>query len=122
MDRSRYPPDWAARSRHYRFEVAAGVCEKCGVRHGHVVAKGPDLTSEYPATRIAIWLLNTAHRDRDPTNNEPGNYVALCPRCHALYDMDDIQTKLAYGYDHAGSHQLRLSFDENSPVSGEAGL
>mgnify|MGYP006293504777 CR=1 FL=1 len=30
-----------------------------------------------------VYEFDVHHRDRDPTNNDPENLVALCARCHA---------------------------------------
>ena len=62
----------------------------------------------YPATRITFVWINAAHREHSTQNSEDDDLLALCPRCHALYDMADIQAKKAFGLDHAGPHQLKL--------------
>ncbi|GAB3550651.1 hypothetical protein [Spirosoma fluminis] len=108
IDRKNYPPNWEERSRRFRAEVAHDQCQRCGVTHGTVYPKGPDLKSEYPATRIVIVMINTAHRYRDVSRSDDEDLIALCPRCHAYYDLDDSLAKRSYGVNYAGDHQLKL--------------
>jgi len=108
MDRRKYPRGWRRISNRYRFEVAGGICEQCGVTHGKVYPKGPDLKCEYPATRIVIVFLNAAHRYHNTESSTDEDLICLCPRCHARYDMDDILAKKEYGMEHAGPQQLKL--------------
>ena len=67
VDRLRYPADWEAISRRIR-ERAGGRCEWC-----HAAAAPP-------------VVLTVHHADQDTGNNEPGNLVALCQRCHLRAD------------------------------------
>lgn len=108
IDRRTYPKGWRRRSREYRRQVAGDKCEHCGIGHGAVVAAGPDLRSEYPATRIKRIWINAAHRYHTTDRSEDADLIALCPRCHAYYDLADIQTKKRNGLHYAGPHQLNL--------------
>ena len=52
------------------------------VRRGEVL----DLLTQVRTKRM---VLATAHRDHDPTNNNPRNLVAFCQRCHLQHDRED---------------------------------
>lgn len=108
LNRKKYPKGWRRISTRYRFEVAGGRCEQCSKKHGTYSPKGPDKHCEYPATRIVKVYINTAHRKRDPSRSSDDDLIALCPHCHAIYDMPDIQAKKHYGLDYKEAHQLTL--------------
>lgn len=103
-----YPIDWPQISRVVRFERAHGRCQHCGRPHGVRIrclkdgrwfdedtrswrdgrgqpAAWPDIV-EYAGVRMTRVVLAACHRDHDPTNNRPGNLLALCQRCHMLHD------------------------------------
>ncbi len=48
------------------------------------------LLAQVSTTRV---VLATAHRDHDPTNNQPRNLVAFCQRCHLLHDREEHQRR-----------------------------
>lgn len=108
LNRKKYPKGWRRIADRYRFEVAGGRCQQCQKRHGTYRAKGLDRSCPHPATRIAPVYINTAHRNRDAVSSNDEDLMALCPHCHAIYDMPDIQAKKRYGLDYKGPHQLTL--------------
>ena len=63
--RARYPGDWEEIARAVK-ERAGWRCERCG----------------HPSDPATGHTLTVHHLDGDPGNNEPGNLVALCQRCH----------------------------------------
>jgi len=106
--RELYSDDWEAISNRIRFDRAQGRCEACGVAHGAIGARDangqwrnqaeieamtptalgelyPDLESRQ---MITIYL-QTAHHDRDPSNNGEFNLMALCQACHLAHDRYD---------------------------------
>lgn len=106
-----YPIDWPQISHHVRFVRAKGRCEHCGRPHGHdvrclpdgrwfdveahtwrdargVPAAWPDVEA-YARHRTTRVFLSACHRDHDPTNNRPGNLMALCQRCHLEHDRGE---------------------------------
>jgi hypothetical protein len=90
-NRHRYPPNWAAISRHIRFVRARGKCEVCGAAHG----------KPHPITGSKV-VLTVAHLDHCPENCEDKNLKAMCQKCHNNYDKEHRkETRLA------GQRQLR---------------
>ena len=75
-NRSRYPKDWALRSRFVRFVRAKGRCEWCGAAHGQ----------PHPLTGSTV-VLTTAHVfDERPESCSLFNLAALCQKCHNGHD------------------------------------
>lgn len=80
-NKSLYPNDWTAISRHIRFERAGGRCEwiddgiRCAAVHGE----------NHPITG-ALVVLTTMHLDHDPRNNAECNLLAACQKHHNSYD------------------------------------
>lgn len=75
-NRSRYPADWALRSRFVRFHRARGPCEWCGAEHG----------KPHPVTG-SIVVLTAAHVfDHRPEAASLLNLAALCQLCHNRHD------------------------------------
>jgi len=61
----KYPDNWKEIARKVK-ERAGWRCENCGKYHN-------------PKERRTLTV---HHIDRNPSNNEPWNLVALCQRCH----------------------------------------
>lgn len=92
-------PEWRALSVKIRKERAKDRCEctgQCGTNHGAENAKRDGRAADprcsafegqpHPVTGAAV-VLTVAHLDHDPANNdEKGNLLALCQRCHNRYD------------------------------------
>ena len=73
---SRYPKDWALRSRFVRHVRAKNRCEWCGAANGH----------PHPLTGSRV-VLTTAHVfDHRPEAASLLNLAALCQRCHLRHD------------------------------------
>lgn len=77
--RSRYPRDWALRSRFVRFVRAGGVCEWCGAVHG----------LPHPVTGSRVVLTCAHVFDKRPEASGLLNLAALCQRCHNRHDAAD---------------------------------
>lgn len=113
IDRRRYPPDWPEISHRIRFERAGGVCEVpgCGAVHGE----------PHPITRKKVKL-QTAHLNRRPEETSDDQLLAMCARCHFMYDRADNNWKKKYGK-YAKDAQLAFEFGkENSPSTNGDGL
>jgi len=67
--KSRYPDNWKEIADGVKAE-AKGICQGCGL-----------VCDRSSRDRI----LQVHHWDRDPSNNERANLVALCPACHLDY-------------------------------------
>jgi hypothetical protein len=82
-NRARYPRDWPAISFRIRRDRAGWRCEqvdsngiRCGATHGE----------PHPMTGSKV-VLTVAHLDHTPENCDDGNLLAMCQRCHNLYDL-----------------------------------
>lgn len=100
-DYKNYPPDWKTVIRPRILARAKNRCEWCGVANGQRGFRDRDgefiTANEYAegkgnfgenaefVTTLKI-VLTIAHIDQDVTNNDPGNLVALCQRCHLRHD------------------------------------
>ncbi len=74
--KSRYPKDWALRSRFVRFYRARNRCEWCGAEN----------YQPHPITGSQV-VLTTAHvYDHRPEAASLLNLAALCQRCHNQHD------------------------------------
>lgn len=112
-NRELYPDDWDEISREIRFCRAAGRCEctgecgskhhgrggRCGAQHGTWIQRHDEDPAQfvpiYPAVEEALpgpyskpvrVVLTVAHLDHDPRNCAPENLLAMCQRCHLVYD------------------------------------
>lgn len=109
-DRGRYPDDWTAISKRIREERAGGRCEctgqcggeheagRCGAPNGAIVRRldsAPELwraVQDVPVDdslfyrRPFVVILTVAHLDHTPENCDPANLLAMCQRCHLVYD------------------------------------
>jgi hypothetical protein len=74
---ARYPENWREISDSIRFGRAKGKCEKKGCEAVHL--------QPHPLTGSRV-ILATAHLNHIPEDNRPGNLMAMCQRCHLLYD------------------------------------
>lgn len=114
-NRKLYPPNWPEISRRIRVERAYNLCEVCGVKNYSVgyridgqfftLAKPPydhpAGFTEFMAAIELLWhyndccdqdpkaiviILTVAHLDHDPSNCVDNNLLAMCQRCHNIYD------------------------------------
>ena len=76
--RSRYPDDWALRSRFIREYRSRGRCEWCGAANGE----------PHPVTGSRVVLTAAHVHDRRPEAASLLNLAALCQRCHNAHDQD----------------------------------
>lgn len=74
VDWKRYPKDWKAISLDIR-ERDGWRCKWCGTPNG----------AHHPITGGKVTL-TVAHLNHDTTDNRDDNLVALCNRCHIVYD------------------------------------
>ena len=80
--RKLYPANWDEIAAQVK-EAAGWCCEQCG--HPHAPADG--------------YTLTVHHIDGDPSNNDPGNLVALCQRCHlGLHGKKQIIGQLMFDF------------------------
>ena len=78
-NRSRYPKDWALRSRFVRFYRARNRCEWCGAKN----------YQSHPVTSSLV-VLTTAHVfDSRPEASGLLNLAALCQKCHNAHDAKE---------------------------------
>lgn len=114
-NRKLYPPNWPEISRRIRLGRANNLCEVCGVRNYSVgyridgkffrLSEPPynhpagfsdfmaaiELTWDYndccdQDPKAIVILLTVAHLDHDPANCADNNLLAMCQRCHNIYD------------------------------------
>lgn len=111
-----YPTDWPQLSAVIRFRRAGGACEGCGRPNGRFIYRfrrgrwwdascsawrdGQGKTvlvlprlDELKDLRRTKVVLAAAHRAHDTSNNAGTNLVALCQRCHILYDRPEHQRR-----------------------------
>jgi hypothetical protein len=112
IDYTQYHPDWHTISWRIRFDRAGGRCEcrgQCGLdHHAEAIEHDADihresggllnLRPEWDWERCLSFngelhivtgskiVLTVCHLDHDIANNEEGNLLAMCPRCHLRYD------------------------------------
>ena len=95
-NRLRYPFDWRVISERIRFVRAGGRCEcvgQCGGEHGGALDSARCSAMhlalvERKGKQIKI-VLTVAHLDHMPENNDDGNLLAMCQRCHLRYDREE---------------------------------
>ena len=83
MDCGEYPPDWPEIARQVK-EAAGWRCEHCG--HSNVPGH----------------VLTVHHIDRDKSNCEPGNLVALCQVCHLHWQARFLPGQAVMGFARPG--------------------
>lgn len=76
-DKSKYPADWAERSRRIR-ERDGHRCQFCGVPNHTLVTR--------PSGKVTKIILTVAHLDEGPKDCPDERLAALCQRCHLDYD------------------------------------
>jgi hypothetical protein len=74
--RSRYPSDWAVRSRFVRHIRARNKCEWCGAENG----------KPHPTTGSKVVLTAAHVHDHRPEAASLLNLAALCQLCHNRHD------------------------------------
>lgn len=74
--KSRYPADWALRSRFVRHYRARNHCEWCGAQNG----------KPHPITGSKVVLTCAHVYDHRPEAASLLNLAALCQRCHNRHD------------------------------------
>ena len=97
--KDKYPPDWSEISKAARLR-ASEHCEQCGIanclygwrrKSGEFVPVSEEIRTvkavaevlaEFTSKALTRIVLTVHHLDEDPTNNQHGNLVALCQRCH----------------------------------------
>lgn len=102
-------PEWRALSLKIRKERAKDRCEctgECGTDHFAENVRGGTADDIQPLRGLLVdgdrcsalegrvrpggkrrVRLTVAHIDQDPANNDDGNLLALCERCHNRLDM-----------------------------------
>jgi hypothetical protein len=82
----RYPANWNEISKDIRFNRAGNKCEKCGIQNYIYINKYTReicLRDESNAIRV---VLTVAHLDHQPENCDYSNLMAMCQKCHNIYD------------------------------------
>lgn len=123
-----YHPDWKRISLAVRQE-AGNCCEWCHVPNHQVIRRNPTIKAAANWTvaepipgedlETMTWrrlrfhgltrvVLSVAHLDRNSRNNERGNLVALCQRCHLRYDVRQHVANRRYGRGHGRVEQLKI--------------
>ena len=95
IDKSKYPPDWAAISSRIRFNRARNCCELCGAEN----------YKKHPVTNSKV-VLAVAHLNRDTTDNSEENLKALCQFCHLAHDRGDNNMRRRYGKEYSKHPKL----------------
>lgn len=104
----KYPANWKDISKWKRQE-AGQRCEQCRICNGSTGYRLPDgrfravshfdqriigtVLNDFGAKLIKI-VLTVHHRNGDPQNNNHGNLIALCQRCHLQADRELRKGKL----------------------------
>jgi len=125
-----------------RAELRCECIGECGAYHAHERCNAPHLAwIARPLVNPAAWVLSAAgavvgrakvirvviqvaHLDHDPANNDHGNLRALCQRCHLLLDRGQHRASQVHATWSAHRHVQRdLVLDVlvplNSGVSDE---
>lgn len=134
-NRNRYPTNWEKISHVVRFAFFHGKCANCSLEHGQIgyyvngqfFTEGPPVDrydalrekkytheqaskmTEIHGPKVIRIVTQCAHVDRDTSNNSLDNFVALCEKCHLLYDEGQRQRSVKYGND---TQQLDLFSDK----------
>jgi 5-methylcytosine-specific restriction endonuclease McrA len=96
-NRKEYSEDWTDRIRPDILKRDEYKCQHCGVKHRQYVLVdssnnytliSKDEHDEYKPFGAKTYriFLQIAHKDNTPSNNDYGNLIALCPRCHIKMD------------------------------------
>lgn len=104
IDYSKYPDNWLTEIRPNILKRACNSCEMCGLKNHWIVRRfkpNPAITSRINAgtlwhTPIKI-VITIAHLDQDITNNDHKNLMALCQRCHIIWDKKHKRKKRGTG-------------------------
>ena len=103
-NKDRYNEDWADIIRPLILLRDKYICKICGVRHKKSYVFNKDGSKfEIPENEIKEWksygdkaykvFLQVAHLDQDPSNNDDGNLLSMCPKCHLNYDREHNNLK-----------------------------
>lgn len=132
-NRKRYPPNWEKISYIVRFSFYHGKCASCGLEHDSIgyyknnlfFTEGPPVelykklikkgythdqasaATGFEGQKVVRIVTQCAHVDRNPENNNLDNFVALCEKCHLLYDSAQRAHSAKYGSEMA-QNQLSL--------------
>lgn len=105
-----YPSNWPEISRRIRVVRANNHCEACGLKNYMIIKRLP--LGQYRTPGAQEWdmiysrirnqhsnmteslkhfgftkvILTTAHLNHNPENCSDNNLMALCQRCHNIYD------------------------------------
>jgi hypothetical protein len=80
-NKARYPKDWKQISLRIR-ERAGWRCEFVDANEWRCTAVNGE---PHPLTLSRV-VLTVAHLDHQPENCDDGNLMAMCQRCHNIYD------------------------------------
>jgi hypothetical protein len=96
--RDRYPKDWKFISRVIRFDRAKGRCEctgQCGATP-HEPGRCEAVNRRPHSMTGSTVVLTVAHLDHTPENCEPENLLAMCQRCHLVYDAEQHKAQASH--------------------------
>lgn len=86
-NKDRYPENWNE-IRTRILKRANDCCEKCGLpNYAWVNRKTREICLQDDENAIRI-VLTIAHLDHIPEHCEDENLLALCQKCHNIYDVD----------------------------------
>lgn len=85
IDKSNYPKNWDRISLRIRKERARDRCECTGQCDLHKDRCEAVNTHPHPITESTV-VLTVAHLDQNTWNNRDDNLLAMCQRCHLVYD------------------------------------
>jgi len=80
-NKARYPKDWK--------QISLSIRERAGWRCEFVDAnewRCPAINGELHPFTLSRVVLTVAHLDHKPENCDPDNLMAMCQRCHNIYD------------------------------------
>lgn len=95
-NRSRYPADWALRSRFVRHYRARNRCEWCGAENGR----------PHPVTGSTVVLTAAHVFDDRPEACSLLNLAALCQRCHNGHDASSRRRRRRERLDKVNGQEL----------------
>lgn len=86
LNRASWVCEWCGKpDRQEVYSAAGGLWCRTGEVRWHD-SRGRPCDPPQGDVRVAFCVLQVAHLDHEPTNNDPRNLAALCARCHTVHD------------------------------------
>ena len=103
IDYSKYPDNWKTEIRPAILKRAMNHCELCGLPNHRRLRRSKInaalVLHDTSSVGHRLWhkpikiVLTIAHLDQDITNNDHKNLMALCQRCHLIWDRKHKRVK-----------------------------